>query len=256
MHRLMHRLLIALAVLAAAPAVAQERERLSSDDIEVRTVLSFKVSDTALLKILPPGWEINSPTAGQGKGFNLSIALVNQTAPQDPDGAPLPARNFVALVTPARKTGSDLIATMVLGGFMPREDAPGPYGLYEPAKLTLERRQHSRPDGKSSIEEDWEATGDDGNAVKVQVGFALGVPTRMRLEGRVRSAANPDFFRINRFEQAVDIVYSIPNGIDRMTKLSVSAKGPKLAPLFDGSEQLISITSIPYYSRSIYLPIP
>jgi len=32
------------------------------------------------------------------------------------------------------------------------------------------------------------------------------------------------------------------------------AKETPLAPIFDGTEQLISITSVPSYSRSIYLP--
>ena len=36
---------------------------------------------------------------------------------------------------------------------------------------------------------------------------------------------------------------SMPNGIDRVSKPSIKATGPRLAPLFDGSEQLISITS-------------
>ena len=32
------------------------------------------------------------------------------------------------------------------------------------------------------------------------------------------------------------------------------ATGPKLAPLFDGSEQLVSVVAVPYYSRQVYLP--
>ncbi len=49
--------------------------------------------------------------------------------------------------------------------------------------------------------------------------------------------------RCAKFEQAADVVRSMPNGIDRVSKLSIKATGPRLAPLFDGSEQLISITS-------------
>ena len=47
---------------------------------------------------------------------------------------------------------------------------------------------------------------------------------------------------------------STATGIDRVSKFSFKASGPKLAPLFDGSQQLISITSVPFYSRTIYLP--
>jgi hypothetical protein len=56
-------------------------------------------------------------------------------------------------------------------------------------------------------------------------------------------------------EQATDEVRSVPNGTNRVVSFSLKAVGPKLTPLFDGNEQLISITSIPSHVRSIYLPV-
>ena len=47
---------------------------------------------------------------------------------------------------------------------------------------------------------------------------------------------------------------STANGVDRVGKISVKGTGEKLAPLFDGAQQLISVTSIPWYSRQVYLP--
>lgn len=47
----------------------------------------------------------------------------------------------------------------------------------------------------------------------------------------------------------------MPNGTNRVVSFSLKAVGPKLTPLFDGNEQLISITSIPSHVRSIYLPV-
>jgi hypothetical protein len=75
------------------------------------------------------------------------------------------------------------------------------------------------------------------------------------VEAKIYSAAKPEFYRIYRFEQAADVARSTATGIDRVTKFSIKATGPKLTPLFDGSEQLISVTSIPHYLRSIYLPV-
>jgi hypothetical protein len=40
----------------------------------------------------------------------------------------------------------------------------------------------------------------------------------------------------------------------RVTSFSFKASGPRLASIFDGNEQLIAITSVPHYSRTIYLP--
>ena len=72
---------------------------------------------------------------------------------------------------------------------------------------------------------------------------------------RVHSAAKPEFYRIYRFEQAADVVRSTSTGIDRVSKFSFKASGTKLTPVFDGSQQLISITSVPFYTRSVYLPV-
>jgi hypothetical protein len=49
------------------------------------------------------------------------------------------------------------------------------------------------------------------------------------------------------------VARSTAASIDRVSKFSFKATGPTLAPIFDGAEQLISITSIPIHSRSIYL---
>ena len=70
----------------------------------------------------------------------------------------------------------------------------------------------------------------------------------------LHSAVKPDFYRIYRLEQAADVVRSTATGTDRAQKYAFKATGAKLSPLFDGSEQLISITSVPLYTRQIFLP--
>jgi hypothetical protein len=49
-------------------------------------------------------------------------------------------------------------------------------------------------------------------------------------------------------------ILSIATGTDRVLKYAFKATGAKLSSLFDGSEQLISITSVPFFSRQIFLP--
>jgi hypothetical protein len=43
-------------------------------------------------------------------------------------------------------------------------------------------------------------------------------------------------------------------GPERLQKVTFRAAGEKLSPLLDGTEQLISMTSVPWYQREIYLP--
>jgi len=46
----------------------------------------------------------------------------------------------------------------------------------------------------------------------------------------------------------------IPSGIDRVQSYQLRVAVPELAKLFDGSEQLVSITAIPSYTRQTFLP--
>ena len=83
-------MLTALLVLAVCPAIAQNKEKASTD-ISPRTALAFKVSDAAVQKLLPAGFQVNSPTAGPAKGANLNVVLIDYLMMQDMDGKPLPA---------------------------------------------------------------------------------------------------------------------------------------------------------------------
>ena len=117
----------------------------------------------------------------------------------------------------------------------------------------MDRHVHIDAAGKSTVEESWQFKG-DGDTILLQLEYVGGVPVRSKLEVTPHSAVKPDFYRIYRFEQAADVVRSTVTGTDRALKYAFNAMGAKLSPLFDGSEQLISITSVPFYSRQIFLP--
>ena len=50
------------------------------------------------------------------------------------------------------------------------------------------------------------------------------------------------------------MVRSTATSTDRAQKYAFKATGAKLSPLFNGSEQLVSITSLPFYTWQVYLP--
>jgi hypothetical protein len=113
----MRNVFVALLMLAASPAVAQDKEKLSAIDLTVRTALTFKITDSAVQKLLPPGFELNSPTAGPSKGSNLNVTLIDYLMVQDPEGKPLPPRSTIAMGVPAKKTATGEAVTVVFGGF-------------------------------------------------------------------------------------------------------------------------------------------
>ncbi len=57
---------------------------------------------------------------------------------------------------------------------------------------------------------------------------------------KTRSPVNPEFFRIYHIDQGVDVVKSIPNGIDRVQHYQLRVTVSELGKLFDGTEQLVS----------------
>jgi hypothetical protein len=247
------RFLLSIALLLfAAPTFAQER--LSGSNVDIRIGMAFKVSEAALSKLVPAGWEISPVASGPSQGANLNLTLVNQSIGFDPEGKPLTTTRGVAVSVPMKRKGSDATVAMIIAGLFTPNGAPGAYGLYLPAQVTVDRKLRTERDGKTTVEESWELRAEGGNFLQIQVHYAPGAATKGKVEARVYSALKPDFFRIYRFEQATDVVRSVPAGIDRASFVGLKASGDKLGMLFDGSHQLISVTAIPWYSRQVYLP--
>jgi hypothetical protein len=80
----MRAFLLSLLWLLAGPALAQEK--LVGTNMDVRTILNFKVADSAIQKLLPPGWEANPATSGPSAGANLRVTFVDQMAAHDAAG--------------------------------------------------------------------------------------------------------------------------------------------------------------------------
>jgi hypothetical protein len=248
---------LAVGLVALIPAIADAGETLSSIDVEVRTTLNFKVKDEAVAKMLPSGWVLAPANTGVRSGANLWLVLINQTLTQAPDGKARAPHSYAALATLARRTGSENASIMAVGGFASPEIAPGAYGVYDTAKISLERKQFTATDGTSKIEESWHLkTLEGAGSLDIRLQYNRSVSTREKGETKVYSARRPDFYRIYRFEQATDIVKSSASSEDHLTRFSLKAHGAKLEALFDGSEKLVSVVAAPYYSREIYLPEP
>jgi hypothetical protein len=247
---IMRAFLLSLLWLVAGPALAQEK--LVGTNMDVRTILEFKVADAAIQKLLPPGFEANPATSGPSAGANLRVTFVDQMAAHDAAGKPTPPVRNLIFGIPVRKPGSESSGLMIFAGLSPA--AGGPYGASLKATSVVERKVRHEAGGNSMIDESWEFKGDDGSSTTLQTQYLRGVATRGKGELRVYSQLKPEFFRIYRFEQGVDVVRGAGTGPERLQKVTFKAAGEKLSPLFDGTEQLISMTSVPWYQREIYLP--
>jgi hypothetical protein len=247
--------LFALVIIYAHAAAAGEK--LVGTYGEERALLRFKVPDATVQKLLPEGWQASPESTGPSKDANLSVVFVDVFTAQNPDGKPEDPYRVAAVVIPAKKKGTEATVPMVVTGLASIPSyAPGPYGVFALAGATVDRHVHTDPGGKSTTEEAWEFKADGGDLVQLELQYVRGVLTRSKIETMPHSAAKPEFYRIYRIEQAADVVRSTASGTDHAQKYLFKATGGKLSQIFDGSEQLISITSLPFYSRQVSLPEP
>jgi hypothetical protein len=244
-----------LALVAATVHAASAGEKLVGTYGEERALLRLKVPDATVQKLLPEGWQASPDSAGPSKDANLNVVFVDVFTVQNPDGTPGDPYRVAAVVIPAKKKGTDATVPMVATGFASIPSyVPGPYGNFALASATVDRHVHTDPAGTSNVEESWEFKADGGDFLQLQLQYARGVLTRSKVETMPHSASKPEFYRIYRIEQAADVVRSTAIGTDRAQKYLFKAAGGKLSQIFDGSEQLISITSLPFYSRQVFLP--
>jgi hypothetical protein len=239
-----------LVVALAGTAVAEEK--LVGTYGEVRTILAFKAPEVAVQKLLPEGWEAVPAATGPSQGANLNLVFVDSITLSSPAGKAADTVRVSAVAVPARKKGTTV--PMVVGGLTTTNYAPGAYGNFAAAKVTTARHLNTDVAGASTVEEAWEFIGDAGDKVQLQLKYTRGAAAYTKAESKPHSAVKPDFYRIYRFEQAADLVRSTATNVDRAQTVSFTASGPKMSQVFDGKEQLVSITSLPFYTRQVLLP--
>ena len=118
----MRAFLLSLLWLLAGPALAQDK--LVGTNMDVRTILNFKVADAAIQKLLPPGWEANPATSGPSVGANVRVTFVDQMAAHDATGKPTPPVRNLIFGIPVRKPGSETGGLMIFAGLSPAAGGP------------------------------------------------------------------------------------------------------------------------------------
>ena len=245
--------LIAALCAIAAPAMAQEK--LSLSNVDVRTALTFKASDAAVQRMLPEGWDVNSPTAGPSQGFNLGMTLIDQKYTQDAEGKPTAPVRGVVLTIPAKKKGSDTAGTMVVAGLFALNGVPGAYGVYSPARVLIERRTRTRLNGGETLVNEFVGFQDRGRQRdRSSSSLYAGGSEQGQSRGQGLFRCQARFLPHLPYRAGGRCGPQRPGQCRSRDQSLDQHPGKKFAPLFDGTEKVISMTSIPWYSRQVYLP--
>jgi len=220
---------------------------------EQRTSIGLRVSPAAAQAFLPAGWTSNA----QATGPNLTVIFMDRKLALGPDGKPLQAgvNRVMVLAVAARNGATGEARTLIVGGYSTDPlGVPGAYKVYGSGVVTLTRTERSADASLATVvEEHWAARGGDGASVSLDLSFTRGVPAVSAFESRNYSGAEPDFYRIYRGQQASEVLRNA-TGINRVQSVRLQASGGKLGRAIDGTEQIVSITSTPFYSRLTFLP--
>jgi hypothetical protein len=223
---------------------------------ESRTVLALRVNEAALQKWLPSPWQSNPAGSGPSKDANANLVFINPWLTQDPEGKPtvVPIDRRIAIALPAKNPQTDESTILVARIYHSNAQVlPGPYKNSVAATVRLEQTLKGDGVEPATGSELWEMRNEHGT-IELRLQYQRGVPTRLKPEAKPRSAADPTIQRLYRFDQGVDVVRSIPAGIDRVQGYSLRVTVEELRPLFDGSEQLVSVSLLPWYLREVSQP--
>ncbi|MFH6786101.1 MULTISPECIES: hypothetical protein [Methylobacterium] len=230
-------------------------ERLVQSATERRTYLFVKSDDGKIKNLLPAGW---SPAQNVGplKDANFVIVLIEGVAGSDAEGKSILYQGkTVVLGIPAKNDKTGEPGFMVSGGFVSdASTAPGAYGLYAPASVTMAKTSRSDGDAATAVTEQWRIRSEKGDRIDFDVGYDRGTGNWAHAEPHVYSALHPEFYRIYKVDQVTEIVHTTAQGGKKAKEVKLSADGPQISRFFDDKSQLVAVISYPAYYRKIYLP--
>ncbi len=248
--------LLAVAATGFAPVKAQTVLERSA---ETRFQIDFRVPDAVLARLLPAGWEPNIATSGAAKDANLRLIVIDRLTVSGADGKPLPGAGgrLAWLAIPVKKQGATDVGQMIVAGLTDAaSEVPGVPGTVRLAVRTdMRRTSITRAGGEVQTEEHWLFEAADGEHVEIDARFERAPAMRSASTVRFHSAINPDVFQVFRIDMGIDIMRNATLPIrDRVSEFRYRVGGGRLAPLFDGSERVLSIDAFPWYDRTTVTP--
>lgn len=249
--------LLCLAILTAAAlaTIPARAETLVGSNVDSRVILAFKIGDEAAQGALPEGWAAAPFGGGALAGANFLAVFMDRHLNLDAEGEVHRDGLFrgVAFAVPAKAEGSDETVYFVTRVYLP-DDGINPYKNTLRATVSREATLSGSGVAPGTGRESWTVEDGAGGKIVLSMAYRGAVPSLSEREAKIYSNVEPDFYRIYRYEQLVDLVRSGPAEIDRVDDYAFSVSIEELAPIFDGSEELVGILRLPWYSRRTFLP--
>ena len=229
---------------------------LLNSTIDTKIQVRLEAPSPALQRRLPAPWQPSPIPDGPHAGANLALIFSDVLLKQDADGQPAPdaTNRYLAFLVPAVHPQTGEAATFIFRIYTAHpESVPGRYRNALPAAIF--REQTLRTEGLQALcAERYELHEAAGGTVALQLEYTKARPSRVVWPTTLRSAADPSIVRLYRSEALLDVVRSLPAGVDRVRQYRLVVTVPELLDVLDGSERLVSIASIPWFIRQEFAP--
>jgi hypothetical protein len=195
--------------------------------------------------------------SGPFKDANLFVIFMDKLVKLDAEGKSSEGGNDRAVVfaAVAKRPQDDKPNVYVIRIFTANPKAlPGADKNSVPASVRREQALKMIDVEPGTDEQQWDVRDSTGGTIEFRLRCLRSLPTPGKVEQNVYSAVEPDYFRIYRVDQGMDVVKSLSAGIDRVQSYEFRATAAGLHELFDGSAQLVGIAILPWYLRQIFLP--
>jgi len=253
---MLQKALVSAAAVLALAVPAARADTIIEQNVEQRFQLDFHVPDAALTKMLPEGWEPVVATAGNAKDANLRMIFIDRVAVLGPDAKPRGSTQMVYLAIPVKQTAGAAAGQMIIAGLTKdAADAPGAFGVYQPASTAKMARSLTASGAAVLVDEDWDFAAASGEHMQVHVKYERAAANKGGGEAKFFNPSDPRKYQIFETEQGIDITRNATtNPPDRVKEFSYKAGGGRIAALFDGTEKVLSWDSFPWYNRTVLAP--
>lgn len=223
-----------------------------------RIMLLFRINPKALQARLPEPWVVASLGPEQWAGRNLAVGFCDVLRIQDAAGnlAPSSSNRYVPFNGPARNAATGEVVNMWYRAYALHPAAllgwsEAPQNPAVPAAFSTVHSMEGRGT-ETTVTERYEIMPETGGALELEIEYARGPLVPYHWHRNIRCPAVPSFGLHYSNDEMRDEVRSTPEQIDRVRRFRFRAEVPELADLFDGTEELIAITSVPWSEREVF----
>lgn len=248
-------ILTAALALSVAMVVAAGAETPVGKNVDSRVILAFKANDAAVQSQMPDGWTSLTLPQGPIAGSNLLLVFIDRHLQLDAEGKPADphASRSVAVVAYGVQPGVEGARTFVTRVFETPPVADS-YGNGTAARIARSHTLGDAGDGARRHTERWSLAPDSGGTLEISLDYSAGRPGWSSSELLPYSAADPDFHRIYRYDQLLELAMSDALGKPLAGEIAYETDIAELAAMLDGSETLTGVMVVPVYVREVSLP--